>query len=77
MSTWLVVWFIVAIVSTLAVVAVLVALIRHALVVGRSARELQEAVKPLADAIAADGRRASERGASLQIPGGRPSSGRG
>jgi hypothetical protein len=69
MSTWLIVWFIVAFVSTAAVLACLVALIRHALVLGRSAREFQEAVKPLADAISADGRRASERSGSLRVPG--------
>ena len=76
MSTWLVVWFIVAIVSTAAVIACLVALVRHVLVVGRSAKELQEAVKPLADAITADGQRASDRASSLEVPG-RPSPGRG
>ena len=77
MSTWLVVWFIVAIVSTAAVIATLVALVRHVLILGRSARELQEAVKPLADEIAADGQRASQRASSLQVPGRRPSPGRG
>ena len=76
MSTWLVVWFIVAIVSTGAVIACLVALVRHVLVVGRSAKELQEAVKPLADAITADGKRASDRASALEVPG-RPSPGRG
>ncbi|HSL12189.1 MAG TPA: hypothetical protein VLA82_12830 [Actinomycetota bacterium] len=77
MSTWLVVWFIVAIVSTAAVTACLIALVRHVLILGRSARELQDAVKPLADGIAADGDRASMRAASMQVPGRRASSGRG
>ena len=77
MSTWLVVWFIVAIVSTVAVIACLVALVRHVMVLGRSARELQDAVKPLADEITAGGDRASSRAASLQIPGRRAPSGRG
>ena len=76
MSTWLVVWFIVAIVSTAAVIACLVALIRHVLVLGRSARQLQEAVRPLADEIASEGQRASNRAGSLEVPG-RPSAGRG
>ena len=76
MSTWLIVWFIVAIVSTAAVIACLVALARHVIVVGRAAKEFQQAVQPLADAIGADGERASQRAASLQVPG-RPPAGRG
>ncbi|HEX6130138.1 MAG TPA: hypothetical protein VF044_00270 [Actinomycetota bacterium] len=76
MATWLLVWLLVAIVSTLAVLAVLVALVRHVLVVGRAAREMQEAVGPLADGIAREGQRASTRAATLQPPGGRRSSGR-
>jgi hypothetical protein len=75
-STWLVVWFIVAIISTGAVIACLVALARHVLVVGRAAKEFQAAVQPLADAITADGDRASQRSSSLQVPGRRPSTGR-
>ena len=69
MSTWLVVWFIVAIVSTLAVMACLIALVRHVLVLGRTAREMQEFLQPLADEISREGQRASTRAASLQVPG--------
>jgi hypothetical protein len=76
-STWLVVWFIVAIVSTAAVLACLLALVRHVMVVGRSARQLQEAVKPLADEISAQGQRASSRASSLEPPGRRPPPARG
>ena len=76
MSTWLIVWFIVAIVSTAAVIACLVALARHVIVVGRAAKEFQQALQPLADAIGADGERASQRAASLKVPG-RPPAGRG
>lgn len=74
MSSWLAVWFLVAIVSTLAVIACLVALVRHVLVLGRTARQLQEAVAPLADEISRQGARASDRAASLQVPsrGGPP-----
>lgn len=74
MSSWLAVWFLIAIVSTLAVIACLVALVRHVLVLGRTARQLQEAVAPLADEISREGARASDRAATLQVPGrgGRP-----
>jgi hypothetical protein len=68
-STWLVVWFLVAILSTIAVIACVAALVRHVMVLGRSARELQEAVRPLADDVGAAGRRASERASSLDVPG--------
>jgi uncharacterized membrane protein len=68
-ATWLVVWFVVAIVSTVAVIAFLVALVRHLLVLGRAARQMQEAVTPLADEIAREGQRASGRAASLEPPG--------
>jgi hypothetical protein len=76
-STWLVVWLLVAIVSTAAVLACLVALVRHVLILGRSAREMQEAVKPLADEISSEGQRASTRAASLEVPRRRPPAGRG
>jgi hypothetical protein len=69
MSTWLVVWFLVTIVSTAAVIACLLGLARHVLILGRTARQMQDAVKPLAEAITREGSRASERASSLQPPG--------
>lgn len=71
MTTWLLVWLLVAIVTTGAVIVCVVALARHVLIVGRSARELAEAVKPLADEVAADGERASRRAGGIQPPGRR------
>jgi hypothetical protein len=75
-ATWLLVWFLVAILSTIAVIACVAAVVRHVMVLGRSARELREAVQPLADEVRAAGRRASERASSLEVPG-RPSPRRG
>ena len=69
MSTWLVVWFLVTIVSAAAVIACLLGLARHVLILGRTARQMQDAVKPLAEAITREGSRASERASSLQPPG--------
>jgi hypothetical protein len=68
-----VVWLVIAILSTIAVIAVLTALVRHVLLVGRTVRELQEAVTPLADEIGQQGRRASERASNVRAPhvGGR------
>jgi hypothetical protein len=68
MSTWLVVWLLVAIVSTVAVIACLLALARHVVILGRAMRQMREAVMPLADEIAQDGARATGRAASLPTP---------
>jgi hypothetical protein len=63
-----VVWLLIAILSTIAVIAVLVALARHVLLVGRTVRELQESVTPLVDEIGRQGRRASERASTVRVP---------
>lgn len=65
MGTWLVVWFIVGILSTVAVLAFLIALIRHLMVLGRSARRMQDEVTPIVQEISAYGARASGRAARM------------
>jgi hypothetical protein len=50
-STWLVWWFVITILTTAAVIAVLIALVRHVLLLGRTARRMQEEVSPLAREI--------------------------
>ena len=71
MSTWILVWFLLAGVSTLAMIVVVVALARHVLSVTRTARRFQEEMAPLSDQLQALGRRASERSSKLQTRGGR------
>lgn len=68
MSTWIVVWLLIAAVTTVAVIAFLVALGRHALILGRTAARAQEEVAPLADEIAREGTRAAERVQNLKVP---------
>jgi hypothetical protein len=51
-APWLVVWFVVGIVSTAAIIACLVGLLRHLLILGRTVKALQEAVRPVADDVA-------------------------
>ena len=68
MDSWLVVWFVIAIVATIAVLAFLVALIRHLLVLGRTARRLQDEVSPIAREISTEGARASDRASRLRPP---------
>jgi hypothetical protein len=67
-STWLVVWFVIAIVATIAVLAFLIALIRHLLVLGRTARRLQDEVSPIVQEISAEGGRASARASHIAPP---------
>ncbi len=81
MSTWLVVWFVIGLVSTVALLVFLVALVRHALILGRAARDMQEAVAPLAEEISSGSDRASGRIQGMSVrgrgkAGGRERSGR-
>jgi hypothetical protein len=65
MSTWLVVWIVLGAVSTLALTAFVVALGRHVLILGRTARRFQEEVGSIADEVAREGARASEHAGRL------------
>jgi hypothetical protein len=75
-STWLIVWFVIGLVSTAALLVFLVGLVRHVMIVGRAAREMQEAVAPLAEEIGAGSDRASSRMQGLPVPGGAGSRGK-
>jgi hypothetical protein len=76
-SIWLVVWFVVGIVTTVALVTFLVALGRHALILGRTARQAQDAIAPLADDIARGAGRAATKTQGFRMPGPRASGTRG
>jgi hypothetical protein len=60
MSSWLVVWIALGAVTTLVVLAFVLALGRHVLILGRTARRFQEEVGSVADEIVAERARASE-----------------
>lgn len=49
MASWLVVWFVVGIVSTVAILACLIGLLRHLLVLARTVKQLQAEVQPITD----------------------------
>jgi hypothetical protein len=72
MSTWLVVWLVLTALSILALIAVLVGLVRQALVVSRSLSRFSEEVGPLAAEIGREGDRAADRGSHLETPGRTP-----
>lgn len=79
MAPWLVVWFVVGIVSTVAILACLIGLMRHVLVLARTVKQLQDDVQPIADDLAKEGQRAGahasamserrRRGSAAKAPG--------
>jgi hypothetical protein len=72
-STPFVVWLVVILVSTLAMAAAVIALVRHVMVLGRTLRRFQEEVSPIATEISSEGDRAASRAArmSAERPFGR------
>jgi hypothetical protein len=73
-NTWILVWLVVTLLSTIAVAVVLVALVRHGALVGRTAKKLQREVGAMTDELARQSSRASDRASHLQrkMPKGRP-----
>jgi hypothetical protein len=66
-ASWIVVWFVIGIVSTAAVLVCLVGLLRHLLILGRSVKLLQEEIQPIADEVAREGRRAGEHTSAIGV----------
>ena len=69
MSLWLLVWYLIAAVTTVAVLVFVIALVREALLLGRTARRLQEEAQPIVDEVSREAARASDRAGSLSLPG--------
>ena len=65
MAPWLVVWFVIGIVSTVAILACLIGLVRHLLILGRSVKQLQEEIQPIADDVAREGQKVSEHTSAI------------
>jgi hypothetical protein len=61
MTTTALVWFVIGLLTIVAVLALLIALIRHLILLGRAARRFQEEVTPIAQDISALSERASTR----------------
>jgi hypothetical protein len=74
-STWLVVWFVIGLVTTVALIAFFIALGRHALVLGRTAGRMRDEVQPIAEDISRMTARQQTRMAELRAKA--PSAGRG
>lgn len=71
MSSVFVVWLTVTLVTTLAIVAVLIGLVRHVFGLGRTLRRFRDEVTPIAQEISAEGDRAASRAAGMSPPRGR------
>lgn len=69
MSSWLLVWYLVAVVTLVGVSVFVVALIREVLSLGRTARRFREEAGPILDDLSRAGSRASERAGSMAPPG--------
>jgi len=68
-STWILAWFIVAVISTTLILLCLLGLGRHVILLGRTARQAKDEIQPIVDDISREGQRASTRASSLQAPG--------
>ncbi|HEY7477184.1 MAG TPA: hypothetical protein VIB62_03015 [Actinomycetota bacterium] len=55
MTTWIVVWFVIGICSTILLIAALLFVGYHGLLLGRTARQMSDAMRPLTDDIARAG----------------------
>jgi hypothetical protein len=74
MSSVAIVWLVIGLVTTAAVLAVLIGLVRHALVLSRALSRFQREVSPVAAEISALGDQAAARSqrVSAERPFGRP-----
>ena len=61
MTTTALVWFVIGLMTIVAVLALLIPLIRHLMMLGRTVRRFQEEVTPIAEDISASSDRASNR----------------
>ncbi|MGH2641359.1 MAG: hypothetical protein ACRDGO_06640 [Actinomycetota bacterium] len=65
MKAWLVVWLVVGLVTTGALLVMLGFLVRHAILLGRTAGRMQEELQPIADEMAAASARAADTASRL------------
>ena len=68
MSTWILFWFIVAVLTTFALVAFLIGLARQVLLVGRTAKQAQDELQPMVSQISRDGQQAATKAGNLKPP---------
>jgi hypothetical protein len=79
-EAWLVVWLVVGLVTTGGLLVMLGFLVRHVILLGRTAGRLQEELQPIADELAAASARAADTASHLSeraSPQGAPARRRG
>ena len=76
MAPWLVVWLVIGLVSSVAILVCLIGLVRHALILGRSVQAFQQELQPILDEVSREGAKASQTGASISGRGPGRASGR-
>jgi F0F1-type ATP synthase membrane subunit b/b' len=64
-EVWLVVWLVVGLVTTVALLVMLGFLVRHVILLGRTAGRMQEELQPIADEVAAASARAADAASRL------------
>jgi hypothetical protein len=64
-EAWLVVWLVVGLVTTGALLVMLGYLVRHVILLGRTAGQMQQELQPIADEVAAASARAADTAAGL------------
>jgi hypothetical protein len=65
MDTWLVVWLVVGLVTTVALLVMLGFLVRHVILLGRTAGRMQADLQPIAEELTAASARAADTAAGL------------
>jgi hypothetical protein len=66
--SWVFVWLLLGIVTTMVFIVFAVSLGRHAVIIGRTARRFREEVGPLAADVGREGSEAGDRAQRLQLP---------
>jgi hypothetical protein len=65
MGSWLVVWLVVGLITTAALLVMLAFLVRHVILLGRTASRMQQELQPIAEELAAASARAADTAAGL------------
>jgi len=65
MRSWLVVWLVIFLSTTVALLVMLGFLVRHVILLGRTAGRMQDELQPIADEMAAISARAADTAANL------------
>ena len=65
MEAWLVVWLVVGLVTTAMLLVMLGFLVRHTILLGRTAGRMQDELRPIADDLSAASAQAAEKAAHL------------